>query len=66
MTGEGGELSVQAHLDPKRWWLLVPLEVAGQSVNRVLDTGSPLSSVSQGTYDKLADTGAIDHVGALR
>ena len=63
MPGEGGELSVQAHLHPKRWWILIPLEVGNLSLDMVLDTGSPPSSISQATYDKLAEAETIDHVG---
>ena len=32
----------------------------------VLDTGSPLSTISEGTYRRLADAGNIRHVGGRR
>ena len=66
VPGEGGELSVQAHFHPRLWWVLVSLEVGGQSIDMVLDTGSPLSSISQATYDKLSGTGAIERLSGNR
>lgn len=63
MPGHDGELAVQTHLHPKLWWVLITLEVDGRSFDMVLDTGSPLSSVSRGMYDELARAGAIDRLG---
>ncbi len=62
----GGELSIQAHLHPKRWWILVRVDVGGRRFDMVLDTGSPLSSISQSMYDELSERGAISHVGGRR
>jgi hypothetical protein len=42
--------------------VLIPLDVGGQSIDMVLDTGSPLSSISQATYHKLSEAGAIDRL----
>lgn len=66
VPGEGGELAIQAHLHPRGWWVLIPFRVGGLSFNMVLDTGSFLSSISQGMYDELAQTGAMRPGGARR
>lgn len=57
MFGQGGELSVQARLDRRNWWILVRLEVGGLFFDLVLDTGSALSGISQPTLDALARAG---------
>ena len=63
MLGDGGELLIELQLHPRRWWLLVPMEVGEHTVRMVLDTGSPLSSISEDTYDALSDTDRIARVG---
>jgi hypothetical protein len=56
-------VEIQAKLDPVNRWVLIELEVSGGvSIDMVLDTGSPLSTISAGTRDKLAGLGWLNPV----
>jgi hypothetical protein len=63
VPGESGELTIQLRLHGRRWWLLVPVTIGQRDISMVLDTGSPVSSISGGTYELLADTGHLHHLG---
>jgi hypothetical protein len=60
-------VEIQTKLDPANRWILIGLELsADESIDMVLDTGSPLSTISAGTRDKLAALGRLDPVpGAI-
>ena len=66
MPDDGRELSIQTRLHPRLWWILIPVSVGGQAFDMVLDSGSPLSTVSAETYRRLADAGSIRHIGGRR
>ncbi len=50
-------------MHPRRWWLLAPLHLDTHVLWMVLDTGSPISSISEHTYASLAGTDRIVRVG---
>jgi hypothetical protein len=53
--------------DRRRWWLTLPLEVGGAiTFDLVLDTGSPLSGISERVRDALLGTPYLGHLGAGR
>ena len=58
MTGSrpapSGRLVIQTILDTAHFWILVPVEVGdGLLINFVLDSGSPLTSMSERLYNRL-------------
>jgi hypothetical protein len=65
MPGAVGSLVIETRLHPKRWWILVPITVDGRPIQMVLDTGSPLSSISKETFDRLERTGSVRQTSAL-
>ena len=57
----GGSLVVQTTLGRRGWWVIVPLEVAGAvTIEMVLDTGSFLSGISEGTREMLVRLGLLE------
>lgn len=59
-------ISIETRLYPKGWWILVPVSVGAVDLEMVLDTGSPLSSISQRTVDKLRQEGLAEASGDTR
>src|SRR5207302_7163277 len=60
VLGGSGELSFKTWLQPKRLWLMVPVEVAERiTIDLVLDTGSPLSGLSQRVWGALSRQGLL-------
>lgn len=56
-------MEIQAKLDPANRWVLIDLDIgADLTVDMVLDTGSPLSTISAGTRSKLARLGRLHPV----
>jgi hypothetical protein len=53
-------LSIQGTLDTRTFWIIIPLIVGDRSIRMVLDSGSPMSAVSQSTLDKLFADGLVD------
>jgi hypothetical protein len=53
-------LSVQATLDSRTLWIVVPLVVGERSIRMVLDSGSPIAAVSRPTLDLLLTDGRVD------
>jgi hypothetical protein len=61
------DVCFRLQLEPKTWWLTVPLHLAGQfTLDMVLDTGSPLSGISYLTRDVLARQDLLVPVGPRR
>ena len=55
----GSDLSISLHL--LRGWLIVPVRVGARyTLEMVLDTGAPLSGISQGTANLLLPTGFLE------
>lgn len=68
MLGGSGDLRIRVGFHPKKWWLLIPLEVAtgGNQVvtlTMILDTGSPLSGISAPVRDVLLREGCLTAIG---
>jgi len=57
------EISFTVRTHPLNGWLLARLEVGDRDVMMVLDTGSPVSSISQETYTRLLPTGFLVSAG---
>lgn len=54
------ELVIQTVLHPTRIWITVPLTIAGRStLDMVLDTGSPATSISEPTLKHLQGLGLV-------
>lgn len=67
MRGAGPDLVVQTLVHPTNGWILVPLQVSTVvTIPMVLDTGSPLSSVSERTQQLLSSLGALRPLGGRR
>lgn len=63
MPDASGRLAVQTALHSTKWWLIIPLEIGGLlTIDMVLDTGSPLSSISERVRDLLVPTGYLDPI----
>src|SRR6266852_697096 len=63
VPGASGSLSIQTTLHATKWWLIVPVEVGGLlTIEMVLDTGSPLSSISERLRGSLASMGVLEPV----
>jgi hypothetical protein len=60
-------LSITVHLHRAKGWLMIPIEVGGRyGFEMVLDTGSPVSTISQGVRAALADLGLLESRGGNR
>jgi hypothetical protein len=63
VPGESGSLSIQTKLHSTKWWLIIPVEVGGRmTIEMVLDTGSPLSSISERLCGPLLSMGLLEPV----
>jgi hypothetical protein len=63
VPGESGSLVVQTALHATKWWLIVPVEIGGLiTIEMVLDTGSPLSAISERLRNTLASTGLLEAI----
>jgi hypothetical protein len=61
------EPHITAHLHRTKGWLMVPIRVGGRyGVEMVLDTGSAVSTISQGVRVALADLGLLESRGGNR
>jgi hypothetical protein len=58
------DLVVQASLDPRGIWILVPVDIGDRTFELVLDTGSPLSAISDATFSHLQQSGLVAAVGS--
>jgi hypothetical protein len=59
-SGSGADPQIQTHLD-RHWWIIVPVEIADAlTIDMVLDTGSPFSSISEPTRDELVRRGLLE------
>jgi hypothetical protein len=70
VPGGNGEIRFRVGLDPKRWLLLVPLEIAtgaeqGIILNMVFDTGSPMSVIGLPTRNLLLGRGLLVSIGTI-
>src|SRR5579883_2574543 len=59
IPAEPPEISFTVTVHHLNGWLLGSLVVGGEETMMVIDTGSPVSSISQNTYDRLLPTGFI-------
>ena len=67
MVGDASELSVQTYQHPVNRWIIVRFDIEGAGRrDMVLDTGSPLSSVSVSMRDSLAEANRLEAVGPNR
>ena len=65
--GAGGKLVIQTRIDSRRFYILVPVRVADNLiVDFVLDTGAPLTSMSQRLYTRLQAAGYLSHIATNR
>ncbi len=55
----GGRV-LTVRLRPRRGWVVVPVQVGGAIVEMVLDTGAPLSGISQQTADLLLPSNFLE------
>jgi hypothetical protein len=63
VPGESGELVVQTILHATKWWLIVPITIGGQiTIEMVLDTGSPLSAISERLRNTLLSAGLLESI----
>ncbi len=55
------DIVVQTRLHAVNQWILIPLVIrGGEAVNMVLDTGAPLSAISNDTRDTLIAAGLLE------
>lgn len=66
MPGDGGEVAIATRLHARNRWILVPLRVGDLGVNMVLDTGAPLTAISERTQALLHGAGLIESAGQGR
>lgn len=65
--GVGGRLVVQTRVDPRRFYILIPVRVGDKLiVDVVLDTGAPLTSMSQRLYTRLQAASYLSHIATNR
>ena len=64
MTRDADELSFELSVHPRGFWLSVILQVAGSDdLQLVIDTGSPVSSLSEGVLSALLADGLLTPTG---
>jgi hypothetical protein len=60
-------LQFRLTLDRRRWWLTLPLEIGGiVTLHLVIDTGSPLTGISERARNLLLRTPYLRRMGARR